>query len=70
MPHRLTFPSPRRHWTPTGSGWSSRPYTKEDVLLTVQSGGWFTPSGHDFQDRETAELAAKATAVMTLLLEV
>lgn len=54
-PNRLAYPAPARCWSGTMfEGFSSHPWTVEDVVSARGGGAWFAKSRHDFADRAAA----------------
>lgn len=51
MPSTMHFPAPRRASFPSDRGYTSRPYTLQDIVDVFQYGGYFVQGCHDFAPR-------------------
>lgn len=64
---RLMYPAPARETVPeVGGKYSSKPWTREGVLATIQSGGWFAPGRHDFEEGVSEFATAAQSTFLTL----
>ncbi len=64
MTPRLRYPAPRRASSRTEAGWTTHPYTKEEIDATIASGGWFESGKHDFAERSTKPSVVSAAALL------
>ena len=64
MTSRLRYPAPRRASSRTETGWTSHPYTKEEIDATIASGGWFESGKHDFAERTQKQIAVSAASLL------
>ena len=68
MTHRLRYPAPRRASSRTEAGWTTHPYTKEEIDATIASGGWFESGKHDLAERTQRQALISAASLLDELI--